>query len=168
MGRLIWVQEAAGSIPATPTDAAKRIVPDVDAELAGIVTMRRRSAGALRNWVLRQQHIVDGLRARPVLADPMRLVDAHAGAVDRHRADIRRDITRLLEREDHRHEHLAARLATLGPAQTLARGYAIVQNLDDDGRVARARTDLPEGAHVRIRVADGAVTAQVTEQEGTP
>ncbi len=153
---------------ATPTDAAKRIVPDVDAELAGIVTMRRRSAGALRNWVLRQQHIVDGLRARPVLADPMRLVDAHAGAVDRHRADIRRDITRLLEREDHRHEHLAARLATLGPAQTLARGYAIVQNLDDDGRVARARTDLPEGAHVRIRVADGAVTAQVTEQEGTP
>jgi exodeoxyribonuclease VII large subunit len=153
---------------ATPTDAAKRIVPDVDAELAGIATMRRRSAGALRNWVLRQQHIVDGLRARPVLADPMRLLDAHAGAVERHRADIRRDITRLLEREDHRNEHLAARLATLGPAQTLARGYAIVQNLDDDGRVARARTDLPEGAHVRIRVADGAVTAQVTEQEGTP
>ncbi len=153
---------------ATPTDAAKRIVPDVDAELAGIATMRRRSAGALRNWVLRQQHIVDGLRARPVLADPMRLVDAHVGAVERHRADIRRDITRLLEREDHRHEHLAARLATLGPAQTLARGYAIVQNLDDDGRVARARTDLPEGARVRIRVADGAVAAQVTQQEGTP
>ena len=92
----------------------------------------------------------------------------HLDLVGNDRPGIVRDITRLLEREDHRHEHLAARLATLGPAQTLARGYAIVQNLDDDGRVARARTDLPEGARVRIRVADGAVAAQVTQQEGTP
>ncbi len=150
---------------ATPTDAAKRVVPDVAAELAGIVMMRRRSAGALRNWVQREQHIVDGLRARPVLADPFRLVDAHRSAVDRHRADLRRDIVRLVEREDHRHEHLTARLATLGPAQTLARGYAIVQNLDDGARVARQTADLPDGARVRIRVADGAVAAQVTEQE---
>ena len=152
---------------ATPTDAAKRVVPDVAAELAGIATMRRRSAGALRNWVQREQHIVDGLRARPALADPLRLIDAHADAVERHRADLRRDITRLVETEEHRHEHLAARLATLGPAQTLARGYAIVQNLDD-GRVARSVADLPGGARLRVRLADGAVGAQVTEQEGMP
>ncbi|GAA3023449.1 exodeoxyribonuclease VII large subunit [Gordonia defluvii] len=152
---------------ATPTDAAKRVVPDVAAELAGIATMRRRNAGALRNWVQREQHIVDGLRARPALADPLRLIDAHAGAVERHRADLRRDITRLVETEEHRHEHLAARLATLGPAQTLARGYAIVQNLDD-GRVARSVADLPGGARLRVRLADGAVGAQVTEQEGMP
>ncbi|GED97214.1 exodeoxyribonuclease VII large subunit [Gordonia crocea] len=152
---------------ATPTDAAKRVVPDVAAELAGIATMRRRSAGALRNWVQRERHVVDGLRARPVLADPLRLIDSHAGAVERHRADLRRDVARLVERETHRHEHLAARLATLGPAQTLARGYAIVQNLDDGARVAHDTADLPDGARVRIRVADGAVTAQVTGQEET-
>ncbi|QKT06649.1 exodeoxyribonuclease VII large subunit [Gordonia sp. X0973] len=153
---------------ATPTDAAKRVVPDVEAELAGIATMRRRSAGALRNWVQRESHIVDGLRARPVLADPLRIVDAHASAVQRHRADARREISRLVETQRHRHEHLAARLATLGPAQTLARGYAIVQNLDDGSRVAGKLDDLPAGARLRIRVADGAVRAQVTDQEEKP
>ncbi|MFT4199220.1 exodeoxyribonuclease VII large subunit [Gordonia sp. (in: high G+C Gram-positive bacteria)] len=153
---------------ATPTDAAKRVVPDVAAELAGIATMRRRSAGALRNWVQREAHRVDGLRARPALADPLRLVDVRVDHVERHRADIRRDIARRVESESHRHEHLAARLATLGPSQTLARGYAIVQNFDDDSRVAGEVADLPDGARLRIRVADGAVRAQVTEQEEKP
>ncbi|MFT3899425.1 MAG: exodeoxyribonuclease VII large subunit [Gordonia sp. (in: high G+C Gram-positive bacteria)] len=153
---------------ATPTDAAKRMVPDVGAELAGIAGMRRRSAGALRNWVQREAHRVDGLRARPVLADPLSLVDAHEVRVERCRTDLRRDISRRVESESHRHEHLAARLATLGPSQTLARGYAIVQNLDDGSRVAREVADLPDGARVRIRVADGAVRATVAEQEGTP
>ncbi|WP_298446638.1 exodeoxyribonuclease VII large subunit [Gordonia sp. (in: high G+C Gram-positive bacteria)] len=153
---------------ATPTDAAKRVVPEVEAELAGIEALRNRSAHALRNWVTREQRLIDGLRARPVLARPLRLVDEQRGAVDRLTGDLRRSVRHHLTVEQHRHAQLSARLATLGPAQTLARGYAVVQRLDDDAPHAVSSVDqLPSGARVRIRVADGAARA-VVEQEGHP
>lgn len=150
---------------ATPTDAAKRVVPDVAAELAGVAQMRARAARALRNWVYREEHRLAGLRDRPVLADPFSMIDRRAERVDRMRADIRRDVTRLLDTEERRHEHLSARLATLGPAQTLARGYAVVQRVDGRSPVVVSTVaDLPAGAELRIRVADGAAPARVTDE----
>ena len=61
---------------ATPTDAAKRIVPDAAAEQALVGDLRRRCARALRNWVSREERHVAQLRSRPVLADPLRMLDA--------------------------------------------------------------------------------------------
>jgi len=58
---------------ATPTDAAKKVVPDAVAELAMVAQMRHRGARALRNWVARELHTLTQLRSRPVLADPIRM-----------------------------------------------------------------------------------------------
>ena len=146
---------------ATPTDAAKRIVPDTSAEQALVKELRSRSARALRNWVNREQHAVTQLRSRPVLARPLEAIDARGEEIHRARRTARRDITRLLAAESDRVGHLAARLATLGPAATLARGYAVVQGLPTDGppHVLHSVNDAPAGARLRIRVADGALTA---------
>ncbi|GAB3239432.1 exodeoxyribonuclease VII large subunit [Mycolicibacterium hippocampi] len=146
---------------ATPTDAAKRLVPDTAAEQALVADMRRRSARALRNWVNREQHTLSQLRSRPVLARPLEAVNARAEEVDRARTAARRDITRLLTAESDRVGHLAARLSTLGPAATLARGYAVVQTLPASGapQVLHSVADAPAGTRLRIRVADGSVTA---------
>ena len=150
---------------ATPTDAAKRVVPDVTAELAGIAEMRRRSAHALRHWVHREDRVIAGLRARPVLANPFTMIDRRSDDVDRMRRDIRRDVSRMVDAEQRRVEHLSARLATLGPAQTLARGYAVVQRVDDgDPHVVTSTDQMPAGARLRIRVGDGAATAEVTSE----
>ncbi|MGW9263537.1 exodeoxyribonuclease VII large subunit, partial [Gordonia terrae] len=147
---------------ATPTDAAKRVVPDVEAELAGIADLRRRSAQALRNWVRRESGVVASFRARPVLARPGVLVDSEAARVAELVRALRRDVLRHIDSEERRGDHLAARLSTLGPAQTLARGYAVVQRTDTDPpHVVGALADLPPGASLRIRVADGAATARV-------
>jgi len=142
---------------ATPTDAAKRIVPDAAAESALIVDLHRRCTRALRNWVDREDAVVAGLRRRPVLADPLAAVAARAEEIGRARAAIRRDIDRRVSVESERVGHLAARLATLGPAATLARGYAVVTAGD---RVLRSAADAPAGTPLRIRLADGAVTAR--------
>lgn len=151
---------------ATPTDAAKRVVPDVEAELAGITALRRRSAVALRNWVHREERVLAGLRARPVLADPLALVERHRERIDRARADIRRDVLRLVESQERHTEGLAARLATLGPAQTLARGYAVVQRTDVEPHVVvDSAGNIPVGAELRIRVSDGSVHAHVSATE---
>jgi exodeoxyribonuclease VII large subunit len=142
---------------ATPTDAAKRIVPDAAAEQALITDLRRRSARALRNWVHREQHTLSQLRSRPVLAQPLAALTARADEIHRARACVRRDITRLVDAESERIGHLSARLTTLGPAATLDRGYAVVQTAS--GAILRTTADAPAGTRLRVRVADGAVTA---------
>jgi exodeoxyribonuclease VII large subunit len=143
---------------ATPTDAAKRIVPDAVAEQALVSDLRRRSARALRNWVHREQHTLSQLRSRPVLAQPLAALTARTEEIHRARAAARRDVTRLVASETDRVGHLSARLATLGPAATLARGYAVVQVVSDSMAVLRSVEDAPAGTRLRIRVADGAVT----------
>ncbi|HEV7850158.1 MAG TPA: exodeoxyribonuclease VII large subunit [Mycobacterium sp.] len=146
---------------ATPTDAAKRIVPDTAAELALLLELRGRSARALRNWVHREEHVIGQLRSRPVLAQPLAAQSSRADEVDRCRTAARRDVRRLVTAESERVGHLAARLTTLGPAATLARGYAVVQAVTAAGESAVLHTvdDAPAGTRLRVRVSDGAVMA---------
>jgi exodeoxyribonuclease VII large subunit len=146
---------------ATPTDAAKRIVPDMAAERALLDDLCRRSAQALRQWVSREERLVGQLRSRPVLAAPLSMLTARSEEIDRARSAARRDVGRLVGAETDRVGHLSARLATLGPAATLARGYAVVQAIPDTapGAVLRSVDDAPSGTRLRIRVSDGAVGA---------
>jgi exodeoxyribonuclease VII large subunit len=146
---------------ATPTDAAKRIVPDTAAESALLLDLRQRSARALRNWVHREEQRVSQLRSRPVLAQPLAALTTRADEIDRCRTAARRDVTRLVAVETERVGHLSARLKTLGPAATLARGYAVVQAVSATGQATVLNTvaDAPAGTRLRVRVADGAVTA---------
>ena len=157
---------------ATPTDAAKKVVPDARAEIALVGELRQRGGRALRNWVGREAHALTHLRNRPVLADPMRMVTYRAGEVSRAQAAARRDIKRLVAAETDRVGHLGARLTTLGPAATLARGYAVVQRVDDPGSgsvsILRSTADAPAGVALRIRLSDGAVGAVSTGRTETP
>ncbi|MCG5430851.1 exodeoxyribonuclease VII large subunit [Mycobacterium sp. MYCO198283] len=152
---------------ATPTDAAKRIVPDAAAEAARVADLRARASRALRQWVVREQRTLDALRSRPVLADPHRMLTARCEEVERARTAARRDIGRLVAAETDRIEHLSARLAALGPAATLARGYAVVQTIGADGATAvlRHTADAPTGTRLRVRVSDGAVAAVSSGRE---
>ncbi|CAJ1494994.1 exodeoxyribonuclease VII large subunit [[Mycobacterium] kokjensenii] len=145
---------------ATPTDAAKKIVPDAAAEQALVDDLRRRSAQAVRNWVVREDRVLAQLRSRPVLADPLRALDERGEQVQRALATVRRDIERVIAVQTERIGHLSARLATLGPAATLARGYAVVQAVGAQGpQVLRSVEDAAAGTRLRIRVADGAIAA---------
>ena len=150
---------------ATPTDAAKRVVPDASSEQSLVVDLRRRSARALRSWVHREQHTLSQLRSRPVLARPLDSIHARTEEVHRAQTAAYRDITRLLSTESQRIGHLAARLSTLGPAATLARGYAVVQTqpvASSEGAAAhvlQSAADAPAGTRLRVRLADGTLMA---------
>ncbi|HEY5149327.1 MAG TPA: exodeoxyribonuclease VII large subunit, partial [Mycobacterium sp.] len=118
----------------------------------------------------REHRTLAQLRSRPVLADPLRTVTQRGEEVERARAAVRRDINRLVAAESDRIGHLAARLATLGPAATLARGYAVVQTITADGAdILRTTSEAPAGTRLRIRVSDGAVGATSTgPTDGAP
>jgi exodeoxyribonuclease VII large subunit len=145
----------------TPTEAGRRLVPDVAEETARIAGLRDRARRALGGWVDREQHGLATLRAR--LGDPLRAIDAHAERVHRLQADLRGAMLRGLDRRAVDLEHARARLTALGPAATLARGYAIVQRVTDDPvlPVLRSIADVGAGDRLRVRVADGVVAATV-------
>ncbi|MBY6677795.1 exodeoxyribonuclease VII large subunit [Rhodococcus sp. BP-332] len=146
---------------ATPTDAAKLVVPDAVAERELVAELRSRSAAALRSWVQREARALDALRHRPVLADPLYAVARREEEIAEMRRVVRRDVERAVSREAMTVEHMRARLTTLGPAATLARGYSVVQRMvpGSDPEVLRSVDDAAPGTQLRVRVADGVVTA---------
>ena len=147
---------------ATPTDAAKRVVPSVAEERAIVAEARSRMAAALRGWVERERRGLDNIRSRPVMADPMTPIRARHEEVERTRATMRREIEVMVERETRHVESLRARVSALGPSATLARGYSIVQVVPKDGsgpEVVTSYKQSPPGAQLRIRVGDGSITA---------
>ncbi|QGU04162.1 exodeoxyribonuclease VII large subunit [Corynebacterium comes] len=147
---------------ATPTDAAKRVVPDVTEERAFLAEARSRMAAALRGWVQRERHGLAGMRSRPVLADPMTPIRRRREEIDGAVTLIRRDVQYLLQSEIAHVRALRAQVSALGPGATLARGYSVVQVVPRDGtppEVVMSIRQAPPGSQLRIRVADGSITA---------
>lgn len=147
---------------ATPTDAAKKVVPDVAAERQLIAELRSRSAAALRGWVHKERQQLAAVRSRPALADPVRAITLHREEIARSISSIRRDMRNMLSTERATVASLRQQVAALGPSATLARGYAVVQVVPRDGSAPEVVTTIgmsPPGSQLRIRVADGSITA---------
>ncbi|PVZ08637.1 exodeoxyribonuclease VII large subunit [Actinomycetospora cinnamomea] len=165
------VDHVADVRAATPTDAAKRIVPDLAEETAHLAQLRRRAHRALHAWVEREDAALAALRRRAVLADPLGPIAAREDAVAALRARARHVVDAGLTARDADLRHLRASLTALGPAATLARGYAIVQHGADgrppgvDAPVLRSAGAPAAGDHLRVRLADGAVHAIVTDRD---
>ncbi len=151
----------------TPTDASKRIVPDVREETERVRQMRDRGRRALHGWVDTQARLLTQLRSRPSLADPFGPIQRREDDVNVHRERARRAMLSLLAKDQAEIANARARLTALGPAATLARGYAVVQFLDAEGnlQVLRSVSEVEPGARLRIRVGDGAVTATAEGDE---
>lgn len=142
----------------TPTDAAKRIVPDVREELAGVAAMRERGSLAVRAMLDRETRGLVDLRSRPVLAQPTTLVDAQQGVVYEWRDRSRRSLRHRLERASDEIGHHLARVRGLSPLATLERGYGVAQL--PDGTVVTSVAQVAAGGDLTIRVVDGTIAVR--------
>jgi exodeoxyribonuclease VII large subunit len=145
----------------TPTDAAKRIVPDVLAEIAGVRQARQRAEDSLRSRLARESAGLEALRSRPVLADPGRLLQSFAEEIETARDRATRAARSRFTHAAQDVEHLRHRVRALSPAATLARGYAVAQTRD--GRVVRSPEDVASGDRLRLRLAGGDLTTEVIQ-----
>jgi exodeoxyribonuclease VII large subunit len=144
----------------TPTDAAKRAVPDFADEVRLIATARTRLGRAVGHLLDREQHRLDAMRARPVLARPETVLDRHREQLTALRDRAARTLSHRLDRADTETHHVLARLRALSPAATLNRGYAVVARAD--GAVVRGPGDVNVGDALRVRLAQGELAAKVT------
>jgi exodeoxyribonuclease VII large subunit len=136
----------------TPTDAARRVVPDVAEQLALIAQLRSRARRIVEGRLDRERSWLDGMRSRPVLADPLREIDRRQEQVTSLAERARRCLGAALARAEDDVSHLRARLLALAPSATLRRGYAIVQRAD--GAVVRHAAGVPAGERLTLRFAD--------------
>jgi len=148
----------------TPTDAAKRVVPDVTEQLALVTQLRDRARRSVRGWIEREQAWLDGVRSRPALADPVREIERQAEQVDALTRRARQSLDASLTRAADDITHTKARLLALSPSATLRRGYAIVQ--DPDGAVVRAAADVSAGARLTVRFAEDQLTVTAVISRG--
>ncbi|MFL6179900.1 MAG: exodeoxyribonuclease VII large subunit [Actinomycetes bacterium] len=144
----------------TPTDAARHVVPDVLAELAGVASARTRLRESILGHLQREQHLVHQLRGRPVMAAPVTMVIEHERRLAEWRNRSHRAIASRVDAAQNELTHTRARVRALSPQATLDRGYAVVQS--DDGSVLR--TPPPGGSRLLVRVAEGQFTATSNEE----
>lgn len=143
----------------TPTDAGRRVVPDVGEQLALVAGLRSRAHRAVAHRVEREAAALAAVRSRPVLAEPARDLDRRAEEVAALLARARRCAVITVDRATYDLAHAAARVRALSPAATLGRGYAVVQRAD--GLVVRDPAEVGDGDRLDVRVARGRFAAEV-------
>ncbi|GAA0343560.1 exodeoxyribonuclease VII large subunit [Micropruina glycogenica] len=146
---------------ATPTDAAKRVVPDVANERAMASQAVQRLRGAMLRLIDREVQTVHALRSRPVLADPLGPLTVQSDRLDELRRRCRRAALVRLREDATWVEHTLSRVRALSPRATLLRGYAILS--DADGLTIDSTAAVETGQVLRAMLADGTLHAQVTE-----
>ncbi len=144
----------------TPTDAARRVVPDIAEQLTLISELRARARRQLAGRIDRESAWLAAIRSRPVLASPAAEIERRHEQVLALAERARRSLGARLDRADADLVHTRARLIALSPAATLRRGYAIVQRAD--ASVVRASNDVAAGETLQIRLADDQLTVTVS------
>lgn len=151
------LDEVADLRASTPTDAAKRVVPDVSAELDAVAGYRSRVFQIVSSTIAHEIDRIAQFRNRPVMTSPLAYLERHESDLANYVNKGETLIGHALERAtDHAHR-LAAQLRTLSPQNTLDRGYAIVRG--PKGKIVATAAAIASGDSLSIQVADGDITA---------
>jgi len=154
---------AADVRASTPTDAAKRVVPDIQAERDQLTLGRTRLRAAIRTRIDREQSALEAMRSRPVLEDPSSILSGREEEIRSRIALARTLMGSRLDRARDEVVHLGRQVRALSPLATLERGYAVVQT--PDGGILRSPDDSAPGDALSVRVAGGRFGVERTEQD---
>lgn len=160
------LDDVADMRASTPTDAAKRIVPDVAEEQMGILQARASLNGALDRLLQNEARALADIRGRPVLAQPETMITGREQDVSTLRARSWQAQAGLVGRAAAEIEHLRTQVRSLSPLNTLARGYAVVQT--EDGAAVRSHEQVDAGDRISIKLAAGRLTAHVDDSSPDP
>jgi exodeoxyribonuclease VII large subunit len=143
----------------TPTDAAKRVVPDIAKEIQMISAMRDRARRTLLNRLDLESTRITNFKNRPVMKDPHVLITTRAEVIAGLRDRSNRSFGASLKLAKEELKQIKARVRALSPQSTLDRGYSVVQLAD--GQIVTDPKKLKAGDELRLRLAKGETKATV-------
>ena len=146
----------------TPTDAAKRVVPDISEERALISQLRDRATRTIVNAISFESQVIAQHRARPVMKDPFTMVDTRSEILRALSERTLRSISHRITLASEELTQVLARIRTLSPQATLDRGYGLV--LTETGALVRDVDAIAIGETVRLRFARGAAEATINSK----
>ena len=141
----------------TPTDAAKRVVPDIAEERRHLDQLLGRAFTRIANYVGAQLDLIKQLRSRPALANPYTFIEVHEAEIAELIGDARGSIELMLEREGNKVETLRKLAVSLSPQSTLDRGYSVIR--DENGHVFTDASKIKTGTKLKLRLAKGETSA---------
>jgi exodeoxyribonuclease VII large subunit len=144
----------------TPTDAAKRIVPDAAELRVQHEQVRQRLRRSLSARVSREQRWLADLRSRPVMRDPAGSVKLQRERLAVLRGRLTTTISHRHRLESHRVAQLRSQLRALSPEGTLGRGYAILTRADE---TVTTVAQVAPGDRLAARLRDGTLELQAVE-----
>ena len=139
----------------TPTDAAKRVVPDVVEELHKVAQLGQRAFLRVEGYVNAQLERLEQIRSRPSLANPYSFIDDKALELERSLQSARGQLDQVLNRESMLIGHLRQQVRSLSPQSTLDRGYSVVR--DAEGHVIQDAAKVKSGQALTLRLAKGQI-----------
>jgi len=144
----------------TPTDAARRIVPDVLQEIADLRNSWARIQTLVSTNLNRLKQELELTKNRPALASPATLIEQRLKDNNAARTAIYVQVINFLKLESAHVKGASATLRALSPQGTLERGFAIVRS--KAGEIVRTVSSVPVGTVVKIRFADGETSAEIS------
>lgn len=151
------LDEVADLRASTPTDAAKRVVPDVAADIESVTQLRSRGRTILTTALAHELDRLNQVRTRPVMSSPLAYVERHESDLINYSHRGTMLMENLMQKATDTTHRLTAQLRTLSPQNTLDRGYAIVRGAK--GKIASTVADVSTGDSLSIQLADGDITA---------
>jgi exodeoxyribonuclease VII large subunit len=143
----------------TPTDAARRIVPDRQREHDGLAHAVSQMRAAVRSRLAREREHLTLLASRPVLLRPTAALEQHRALVDAQAMRLAQSVSRRLATERTELTRAQATLAAISPQATLDRGYAMLRT--PSGDLVRDAAAVKKGDLLEAVLARGRLVAQV-------
>ena len=151
----------------TPTDAARRIVPDLAQELDGLRGAREAMRNALERRLSQERHNLDLVVSRPIFLAPTATLEPHRTLIDAQQMTLRSLIERRISGERQSIVRASATLQALSPQATLERGYSMLRL--PSGELVRDASQVPKGTLIEGILAQGRLVAQVVgSTQATP
>lgn len=145
----------------TPTDAAKRVVPDIHEEMNGLAELSNRLARGIQVRFDQEVKIIQNFASRPVMRDAMLLITPEIESLSRDRKTLRQSLRHRITLHEKELKGASSQLRALSPYGVLDRGYAVARN--SDGKVVRDVSEIKIGEAITVRFARSAAHATVTE-----
>jgi exodeoxyribonuclease VII large subunit len=148
----------------TPSEAAERVVPAIDAIYRTLRDQKSRLENALRSRSSDARRRLEAIENRRPFKKPFDQLHDRSQQLDWWQTRSARAVSVLMERIKNKTTALAAKLESLSPVAVLARGYSLTTRIADGQPITEIQ-QLHVGDAMHTRLAHGSVVSRVEQMD---